>query len=468
VVKASDSPSLDRYPPAMAPTVVVPSVPRPLVRARDLCAFVDASPTPYHAVAECARRLVDAGYVDLAESEPWRLTPGQGYFVTRNASTILAFRLAARPPSETGFAMVGAHVDSPNLRVKPRPETGAEGYRQLGVEVYGGAILATWTDRDLGLAGRVVLAGPGVGPRGGTRQRLFAFRRPLARVANLAIHLNRGVNEEGLKLDKQRHLQPILGLDPAPGDREGQFAAFLARELGEAPEDVLGFDVSLFDVVPATLGGLSEEFVFAARLDNLGSSYAALTALVEASRRGSDAESSWLIALFDHEECGSQSLQGAQGTFVRDVLARLATCHPAAGPRVEEEVGRALARSLLVSADMAHAVHPNYAEYHEPSHKPRLNRGPAIKRNENQRYATDAESAALFASLCRDAGFEPQHFVSRTDLPCGTTIGPISAAGVGVKTVDVGNPMLSMHSIRECCGRDDQDLLVEALLRLFR
>jgi aspartyl aminopeptidase len=445
---------------------------RAIARARDLCAFVDASPMPFHAVAESARRLVAAGFTELTESAAWKLEAGRGYFVARNASTILAFRLALRSPSETGVALVGAHVDSPNLRVKPRAETTVEGYRRLEVEVYGGPILATWTDRDLGIAGRVVTASDGGKsgncPRGGVVQQLVTIRRPIARTSNLAIHLNRNVNDDGLKLDKQRHLPPMLGLDDTATGEEWSLRKLLAAEAGVRAEEILSYDLGLFDVTPSTLGGLEGEFVFAPRLDNLGSSHAALTALIEAAKqRGANQECSWLIALYDHEECGSQSLQGAQGTFVRDVLSRIATTHPAAGARPQEEIGRTLARSLLVSADMAHAVHPNYSEMHDPMHKPRLNRGPAIKRNENQRYATDGESSALFTKLCRDAGFEPQHFVSRTDLPCGTTIGPIAAAGVGLKTVDVGNPMLSMHSIRECCGTYDQDLMVEAFVRLF-
>lgn len=440
---------------------------RARARARDLCAFVDASPMPYQAAAECAKRLVAAGSKELREEDPWKLEPGRLHHVTRNGTTLLAFRLAAKPPSQTGVALVGAHLDSPNLRVKPRPECGCEGYRQLAVEVYGSPILATWTDRDLGLAGRVVLAGGGAGPRGGVREALVTIARPVARVTNLAIHLNRGVNEDGLRLDKQRHLPPILGLDGGACD-ESALRRLLADAVGARPDEVLSWDLGFFDVTPSAIGGLDGEFVFAPRLDNLGSSHAALTALLDASKRAaSSQECSWLIALHDHEECGSQSLQGAQGTFVRDVLARMAVCHPGAGQVAADELGRTLARSLLVSSDMAHAVHPNWPDLHEPRHKPRLNRGPAIKRNDNQRYATDGESAALFTRLCREAGFEPQHFVSRTDLPCGTTIGPIAAAGVGLKTVDVGNPMLSMHSIRECCGVYDQDLLVEALLRLF-
>jgi aspartyl aminopeptidase len=451
------------------PGAVILDAARATSRARDLCAFVDACPMPYQATAECARRLAAAGYEELTEGAPWKLRAGGGYFVTRNRTTLLAFRLAAKAPSETGVALVGAHLDSPNLRVKPRGETSHEGYRQLAVEVYGGAILATWLDRDLGIAGRVVLSGGGSGPRGGVREAFVSIRRPVARVPSLAIHLNREVNDAGLKLDRQRHLPPMLGLDDTAAGEEWSLRKLLAAEAGAKADEVLAYDLGLFDVTPSAIGGVAGEFVFAPRLDNLGSSHAALTALVEATnRRGAAQECSWLVALHDHEECGSQSLQGAQGTFVRDVLARIATTHPAAGANAAEETGRTLARSLLVSADMAHAVHPNYAELHEPGHRPRLNRGPVIKRNENQRYATDGESAALFEKLCRDAGFEAQHFVVRSDLPCGTTIGPIAAAGVGVKTVDVGNPMLSMHSIRECCGTYDQDLMVEALTRFFR
>jgi aspartyl aminopeptidase len=221
-------------------------------------------------------------------------------------------------------------------------------------------------------------------------------------------------------------------------------------------------------VQPSALGGVREEFVFAPRLDNLGSSHAGLVAMLQSGERPTPPETTWVLALYDHEECGSQSLQGAQGTVLRDVMTRLAESHPLAGPHAAEEAFRAFARTLMVSADMAHAVHPNHAELHEPEHRPRLNRGPVVKRNDNQRYATDGDTAARFVGLCREAGFEPQVFVSRTDLACGTTIGPIAAAASGVPVVDVGNPMLSMHSARECCGAWDQDLMVEALSRHFR
>ncbi len=441
---------------------VVLDADRALARAEDLCRFIDCGPMPQLAAVECARRLTGAGYQELREEYAWRLAPGGCYYVMRAGTTVIAFRAGSQAPAEAGIRAVGAHLDSPNLRVKPHGMNVAEGYRRLAVEVYGGALLATWTDRDLGLAGRLV-----VQDGDGLRTELIRIDRPVARIPNLAIHLNRKVNDDGLRLDKQRHLPPVLGL------AGGTLAAddvrrVVAAAAGVAAESVVDFDLGLFDVTPSTLGGLDGEFVFAPRLDNLGSSHAGLVALVESAAGPVPAHTS-LIALYDHEECGSASAQGAGGPFLLDVLRRIATTHEAAsgGPPSEEEA-RVLARSFLISADMAHAVHPNYGEMHEPEHKPRLNHGPVIKRNENQRYATDGVTGARFTALCRAAGFEPQVFVTRTDLPCGSTIGPITAARAGVATVDVGNPMLSMHSIREMAGTFDQDLMIEALLRHLR
>ncbi len=426
----------------------------------DLCRFIDASPMPYQACAEITRRLRAAGYQPLDEADRWKLEPGRGYFVTRAGTTVVAFRVGRQAPAETGFRIVGAHVDSPNLRIKPNAETTSFGYRQLGVEVYGGAIVASWLDRDLGLAGRVVLAGRG----GAQRTALVEIRRPIARISNLAIHLNRKINDDGLKLDKQRHLPPMLALDDtSPAGEEWSLRALLAPHVGCRPEDILSFDLGLFDLQPCSLGGLHDEFVFAPRLDNLGSSHAATVAMCDGMTRVKGApETTWIAALYDHEECGSQSTQGAMGTVLRDVMTRLAAGHPDAGKDAVEASQRAFARSFMISADMAHAIHPNYAEMHEPEHRPRLNRGPVVKRNDNQRYATDGDSGARFIEYCRAAGFEPQVFVSRSDVPCGTTIGPIAAAVNGVQVVDVGNPMLSMHSIRECCGTYDQHRMVAA------
>lgn len=437
---------------------------RARVRAEDLCRFIDASPMPYQASAEAVRRLRAAGYRLLDEGEPWKLETGGRYYIRRADTTVLAFQLGKSAPSASGFRVVGTHIDSPNLRVKPNAELLSQGYWQLGVEVYGGAILATWPDRDLGLAGRVVLHSKARGQE----SRLVEIRRPIARISNLAIHLNRKITEEGLKLDKQRHMPPMLGLESTAEGEVWSLRQLLAREMDVAAEEIVSFDLGLFDVQPCSFGGLHEEFVNAPRLDNLGSSHAGLSALLVASERPTVSETTWVLALYDHEECGSQSHQGAMGTVLRDVMTRIAASHPAAGANASEEAFRAFARSFMISADMAHAVHPNYPEVHEPDHRPYLNRGPVLKRNDNQRYATDGDTGARFIELCREAGFDAQVFVSRTDLPCGTTIGPIAASASGLPVVDVGNPMLSMHSIRECCGAWDQDLMIEAMARHFR
>jgi aspartyl aminopeptidase len=433
---------------------------RAIARSLDLCRFIDAGPMPQLAAREVARRLDAAGYSALSEADAWALEPGAGYYVIRGDTTVVAFRVGAESPAEAGFRAFGAHLDSPNLRVKPVGTSTSEGYRRLAVEVYGGVLLPTWADRDLGLAGRVVIR-----DGDGLRTELIRIDRPIARVPNLAIHLNRGANE-AYKLDKQRHMPPIIGLAGSSLIGDDEVRRLAAAEAGVEPEEIVDYDLGLFDVQPSTIAGVDGEFVFAPRLDNLGSSHAGLVALVESVGVAPSAHTS-IIALYDHEECGSSSAQGAAGPFLLDVMRRITTTHPATDGCFPEHVSRALARSLMISADMAHAVHPNYGEMHEPGHRPRLNRGPVIKRNENQRYATDGVTGAMFTELCRAAGFEPQTFVVRSDLPCGSTIGPITAARAGIATVDVGNPMLSMHSVREMCGTFDQDLMVEALLRHF-
>ncbi|WP_373047248.1 M18 family aminopeptidase [Vulgatibacter sp.] len=421
----------------------------------DLLDFIGASPTPHHCVAEARRRTAEAGFVHLDESETWKLEAGRGYTVERGGA-LLAFRVGTEAPAEAGFRIVGAHTDSPNLRIKPQPDVAKEGYLQLGVELYGGVLQYTWFDRDLGLAGRVMLRGEKPGQ---LEHRLVRIDRPLLRVASVAIHLNREVNKKGLQLNEQNHLPPLLGLSANP--TEESLKALLAAELGTDAAAILAWDLSLMDVVPPAVGGLHGEFIFAPRLDNQASSHAALTALLRAPA----AKATQLACLFDHEEVGSGSTAGAAGSLAEDVLQRLAEVEgPGAKPGA---LPRAIARSWQVSADMAHAVHPNYADKHEPQHMPRLNAGPVIKINSQQRYATDAEGAALFESLCQDADVPVQKFVNRTDLACGSTIGPISSARLGVRTVDVGNAMLSMHSIREQAGAEDPERMVAVLTRFY-
>ena len=418
---------------------------------RDLLDFIDASPTPWHAVAETVRRLEAAGFRRLEESEPFALGAGDKVYVVRGGSTVIAFEIGTEPPSQAGFRMVGAHTDSPNLRVKPKGEAGAHGVRQIAVEPYGGVLLHTWLDRDLSIAGRVVVH------RGGKLEPvLVRIDRPICRVASLAIHLNRTVNEEGLKLNAQSHLAPHLALENAGSET---IVSLVADAAGVTPAEIYGHDLCLYDVVPSARGGAHGELVFAPRLDNLASCHAGLSALLGATAK---VASTRVAVLYDHEEVGSRSKQGADSPFLADVLERVAR----ALDDTSDAGHRALVRSFLISADMAHAVHPNWADRHEPTHMPRLGAGPVIKSNQNQRYATDGESAARFTAWCQAADVVPQHFVTRSDLACGSTIGPISAGRLGVATVDVGNPMLSMHSIREMAGAADVAPMI-AVMRAF-
>ncbi len=424
----------------------------------DLLAYIDRSPSPYHAVAEACRRLEAVGFSEVSEAEVWELAPGERRYLVRQQGSLLAFQVGAVSPADAGFRIVGAHTDSPNLRLTPRADRSAHGYRQLGVEPYGALLLHTWLDRDLSLAGRVTLRAGGA-----TRSELVDFRRPLLHVPSLAIHLQRELRTEGLKLNPQLHALPVLGLEEAP-----DLATLVAGELRAQgrgpvePADVLAFDLMTCDVQPAAVSGAHGEFVSAPRLDNLASCHTALSALTAASPEPAPPFTR-VVVLFDHEEVGSRSAQGAAGTLLADALARVV-----AGFKGGETQGlpRALARSLLISADMAHAVHPNHADKHDPGHQPVLGRGPVIKVNAGQAYASDAETAGWFAALCAAVGVQPQHFVSRSDLVCGSTIGPISAARVGIRTVDVGSPLLAMHSCRELAGSADVEPMI-AVLRAF-
>jgi aspartyl aminopeptidase len=420
----------------------------------DLLRFLQRSPTPYHAVEAAASRLLAAGFQKLSLADSWRsLAPG-GYVVAREG-TLIAFVLPAAPRVGS-FALVGAHTDSPNLRLKPLAEIARHGYRQLGVEVYGGALLSSWLDRDLGLAGRVLVRGAGAQPEA----RLLMIERPLLRVTQLAIHLDRDVNERGLVLNRQEHLAPIFGeaVKDAPS-----LAQFCAAELGIAAGDVVGLELMLFDVAAPSLGGAQREFVFSARLDNLASCHAGLCALTDVGTKVDPDRPAPVLVLFDHEEVGSQSAGGAASSLLPSVLERMVLARE--GSR--EDYHRALAASTCVSADMAHALHPNYADKHEAQHQPKLNGGPVIKVNAQQRYATQASTAARFAELCRAEEVPVQYYVHRTDLPCGSTIGPIAATVLGIPTVDVGNAMLSMHSAREMAGSRDPWDMRRVLRRFF-
>lgn len=420
----------------------------------DLLTFIEASPTPFHAVASALVRLRAAGFKTLAETDDWsNLAPGR-YAFPHGGSSLLAF-VVPRGKRVAGFRIVGAHTDSPNLRLKPAPEYKKEGYAQLGVEVYGGPLLNSWLDRDLSLAGRIFVRGDD----GRTETKLVRFTEPMLRVAQLAIHLDRDVNEKGVVLNRQEHLAPLFGL---AGEGALDLTARLAAHAGVARERIVGTDLMLYDVVPPTVGGRDGEFVFSARLDNLAMSHAAIAALVTAADGDAD-DLVPVAALFDHEEIGSETAYGAHSGFLPRALERIVL--GVGGSR--EDFHRALGGSLCVSADMAHAAHPNYESRHESRHKPVLNGGPVIKINAQQRYATSGMTAALFRDLCARCEVPVQHYAHRTDLPCGSTIGPIASTLLGIRTVDVGNPMLSMHSIRELGGARDPAMMTRVLAAFY-
>lgn len=422
--------------------------------ADGLCAYLDASPSPFHAVDTAAALLRDAGFREVPETEPTPTEPGR--YVVRRGGSLLAWSTAEldgpRTPA-TPYRVVGAHTDSPNLRVKPRPDWARAGWQMLGVEVYGGALTNSWLDRDLGLSGRVTVRG-GDAP-GGYAQRLFRTDDPVLRVSQLAIHLDRTVRSEGLQLNDQQHLAPHWGL----GVDRRSFREWLAALVDVAPGDLLGFDAMTHDLTPARRIGTDGELLASARLDNLATSYAAVRALVQAVADPSPQPWIPLVVLFDHEEVGSMSERGAQSTFLPAWLERIVLA--AGGTR--EDYWRALAGSVIASGDMAHATHPNYPERHEPEHPILMNGGPVLKVNTNLRYATDSLGAAAFALACEQAGVPMQTFVTRSDLPCGSTVGPMTSALTGATTVDFGAPVLSMHSTREICGTLDQAAYAAAL-----
>jgi aspartyl aminopeptidase len=418
--------------------------------------FLRSSPTPFHAVASAAARLEAHGFVRLDDRASWQALAWPGrYYAVQSETTLLAW-VQPQKRDITGFRILGAHTDSPNLRLKPRAAIKRDGYEQVGVEVYGGALVNSWLDRDLGIAGRLIVREAG----GALATRLVRIDRPLFRVPQLAIHLDREVNDKGLVLNKQQHLAPVVAL--AAGD-DVDVVALCAAEIGVARDQVVASDLMFHDVVAPTVAGARSDFLFSARLDNLAMSHAATTALAHAARDVEGGSAVGLIALFDHEEVGSESAAGAGSAFLPRVLERIVL----ASAKGREDFLRTLAGSRAVSADMAHAVHPNYSDRHDPQHRPILNGGPVIKVNAQQRYATSAATAATFAEACREVDVPVQHYAHRTDLPCGSTIGPIVATRLGIPTVDVGNPMLSMHSIREMAGARDAAMMTRALARFL-
>jgi len=423
-------------------------------QAQDLLDFIDASPSPWHAVQTCEARLTAAGFSRLDEVDRWALSAGSRHYVVRGGASIIAFIVGSQPAATTGLRLIGAHTDSPGLRLKPKPAEDASGMVRLGVEVYGGPILATFADRDLSLAGRVNVRTPG-----GFSAHLVRFSEPLLRLPNLAIHMNREVNENGLKFNKQTELPLLLGVSADGTKAEARFRQPIAEVLAVEPGDLLTWELNAYDTQKGAFWGVDREFVANSQLDNLASCHAALSALLATQ----DPAATCLCAFFDHEEVGSESAAGAGGSFVSDVISRLSASLGLDG----EDLRRMLAQSFFISADMAHAWHPNFPAAYEPCHHVTVNAGPVIKSNANQRYSTSADTAARFMAICEKAGVPCQQYAHRTDLGCGSTIGPIVASRLGIPSVDVGSPMWAMHSIRESAGVLDHGYMISALTTAF-
>ncbi len=379
--------------------------------------------------------------------------PATGRHYWRSGGALAAWVSTDDHGPECGVRVIGAHTDSPNLRIKPNPDTSTLGWRQLGVEVYGGVLLNSWLDRDLGLAGRIAVRGSS-----GPEAVLFRDDRPILRVPQLAIHLDGDIRDKGLNLNKQLHMAPVWGL----GDDGPSFVHYLATQLGVAADDILGWDVMAHDLTSATIGGLNDEFLISARIDNQLSCFLAIEALNSVA--DDPGPRIPMVCLFDHEEVGSVSATGAASPLLGRVLERLSA---ARGVDPEASV-RSRADSLVISADGAHATHPNYADRHEPQHRIGLNAGPVLKVNSNQRYATDALSGAEFRLACEAAGVPMQTFVTRTDLGCGSTIGPATAGQLGMAVVDAGCAQLAMHSAREMTGSHDAAWFGAALTEALR
>ncbi len=423
---------------------------------QNLFDYLNHSPTPFHAVEEAGKLLAQAGFTHLNESEQWQLEEGKAYFLTRNQSSLLAFVYAARDWDETGCRLFGAHSDSPCLKVKPNPEIQIKNYLKLGVEVYGGVLLNPWFDRDLSLAGRVVVETQS-GEREGV---LINFEEAIAFIPSLAIHLDREVNQKR-SINSQTDIVPVV-MQVEEKSLKTVFSEVLIAQVNKQypqlkVKKISDFELAFYDVQKAAYVGLNKDFIASARLDNLLSCFVGIQALIESFKQG---KQNAMLVLNDHEEVGSQTAQGAQGTLLRSVISRI--CGNT------EAQARCMSKSLLISSDNAHGVHPNFPDRHDGNHGPLLNKGLVIKINANQRYASNSLSSARIKEIAEQLGESIQSFVVRTDMACGSTIGPITAAELGVQTVDVGVPTFAMHSIRESAGAKDAYSLFRIAQQFFQ
>jgi aspartyl aminopeptidase len=410
-----------------------------------LLGFLDASPTPFHATRNMAMMFENAGFTRLYEEQKWELEEGEKYYVTRNDSSVIAFTY---PKAEKNYTMVGAHTDSPNLKLKPNPVIKEHGVVKFGVEPYGGVLLNPWFDRDLSLAGRVSY----LGSDNILKDALIDIQKPIATIPSLAIHLDREVNNTR-SINAQTDITPVLMTEC-----DFDFEAFLKEQIAQEASDVekiYASELSFYDVQKSSYVGLKEEFISSARLDNLLSCYVGMVSICSIPT-----DVAMLFIASDHEEVGSESTSGAGGSFLEFTLKRIAPEH--------EKYVEMIRRSTLISADNAHAIHPNFSSKHDAQHAPQMNKGVVIKVNANQRYASNSKTISRFMNVAESLGEQVQQFVTRSDMGCGSTIGPITATRLGIETLDVGLPTLGMHSIRELAGSDDAHSLYKIILGYTR
>jgi aspartyl aminopeptidase len=425
-------------------------------KVQELLDFIDASHSPWHAVKSIEERLQAHRFTKLQETEKWHMQQDGRYYVVRDDSSIIVFIVGQKSPAEAGFKIVGAHTDSPGLRIKPNAAHATDGMLRLGVEVYGGPILATFTDRDLSLAGRVSYRSE----TGEIITKLVDFEKPLLRLPNLAIHMNRKVNEEGLKLCKQSELPLLLSVLVEQQVPQAHFLSLLNSQTGIEQQQLLSWELNVYDTQKGAFWGNDQEFFADSQLDNLASCHASMDALLAKS---GTTNSTLVCALFDHEEIGSESVKGADGSFLPDILKRISL----ANDNGKEDFQRAMAKSFMISADMAHAYQPNFSSAYEPEHRVMVNKGPVIKVNANHRYTSESISQAMFINWCEQAKVPHQKYSHHSDIPCGSTIGPMISARLGIRTVDIGCPMWAMHSIRESAGTLDHEYMIRVLKTFF-
>ncbi len=424
--------------------------------AKELMQFLDKSPNNFYAISTLKELLLENGFQELRHEEKWQLVEQGRYFVTKNDTSIFAFIPGQKEIGDCGFKLICAHSDSPGFRIKPKPEMLCEGgVLKLNTEVYGGPILYTWFDRPLSIAGRVILKSDDpLNPM----TKMVRFDRPVLIIPHLAIHMNRAVND-GNPLSKQKDMLPVLAIINEEFEKNNYLLTLVAKELGVNPNEILDFDLNLFDFQPASLVGLNEEFINCGRLDDLAMAHAGLRALLDSEKCGKTK----VLAIFDNEEVGSGTKQGAASPVLHNILERVVKAFGGDS----EDFYRAIARSFMISADMAHALHPNYPEKHDPTNHPVMGKGPVIKINANQKYLTDADSAAVFKSICELAEVPCQEFVNHSDILGGSTLGNILTSQLDLRGVDMGNPMWAMHSIRETTSVDDHYFAIKAFTKFF-